>query len=539
MKNSAFKKIFSVIKTDLFVQVVVSVLTTILLTGEPYLEAELINTIVYTKKMSQFFWFVCILVIVMILQLFLSYFSSKIQYYTKNVKEVGIVSKLISKIYHLQSDDEQIQDSTYLHSRINNDVNEIANFILGVFPTFISSILTLMLISLFLVFLDYRIFVVVAVFFLLYALIYFLIKQKLYSASKLVKETYDKLFSVRNNIFINYLQIKAKEVLNTEIMRMNRSADKMFTAMKYDFRWNYIFSLVKIMVTLLFQIFFFLIGGLLVLEGKWLIGTFMITFQYFSNMLNSINSIFIIASEYQNYKVAKYRTNKILKKSNEQIGEKSFKEVKSIELRDFNLKLDNNKLYNKNLNFIFKTGKVYGIEGPNGVGKTSLILAIIGLKRDFLGKIKINSENISNIDLQEFRKNNISIMLQHEIPESITVNEYLQTYLTEKQINELLLSLKLKDSFFSSQFSIEEKLNKKMTELSGGELQLIYFFTTIVKPNTSVLILDEPFSNVASKFVPHLMNIINRISEEGKIIFLISHDKYCLTNIEQVKLEKA
>lgn len=78
-----------------------------------------------------------------------------------------------------------------------------------------------------------------------------------------------------------------------------------------------------------------------------------------------------------------------------------------------------------------------------------------------------------------------------------------------------------------------------MTELSGGELQLIYFFTTIVKPNTSVLILDEPFSNVASKFVPHLMNIINRISEEGKIIFLISHDKYCLTNIEQVKLEKA
>lgn len=452
MKNSAFKKIFSVIKTDLFVQVVVSVLTTILLTGEPYLEAELINTIVYTKKMSQFFWFVCILVIVMILQLFLSYFSSKIQYYTKNVKEVGIVSKLISKIYHLQSDDEQIQDSTYLHSRINNDVNEIANFILGVFPTFISSILTLMLISLFLVFLDYRIFVVVAVFFLLYALIYFLIKQKLYSASKLVKETYDKLFSVRNNIFINYLQIKAKEVLNTEIMRMNRSADKMFTAMKYDFRWNYIFSLVKIMVTLLFQIFFFLIGGLLVLEGKWLIGTFMITFQYFSNMLNSINSIFIIASEYQNYKVAKYRTNKILKKSNEQIGEKSFKEVKSIELRDFNLKLDNNKLYNKNLNFIFKTGKVYGIEGPNGVGKTSLILAIIGLKRDFLGKIKINSENISNIDLQEFRKNNISIMLQHEIPESITVNEYLQTYLTEKQINELLLSLKLKDSFFPLSF---------------------------------------------------------------------------------------
>ena len=51
MKNSAFKKIFSVIKTDLFVQVVVSVLTTILLTGEPYLEAELINTIVYTLSL--------------------------------------------------------------------------------------------------------------------------------------------------------------------------------------------------------------------------------------------------------------------------------------------------------------------------------------------------------------------------------------------------------------------------------------------------------------------------------------------------------
>ncbi len=539
MKNPAFKKIFSVIKVDLFVQIVVSVLTTILLTGEPYLEAKLINTIVYTKKMSQFFWFVCILFIAMVMQLFLSYFSSKIQYYRKSVKEVGIVSKLISKIYHLQSDDEQIQDRTYLHSRITNDVSEIANFILGVFPTFIGDVLTLMLISLFLVFLDYRIFVVVVVFFLVYTLIYFLIKQKLYHASKLVKETYDKLFSVRNDIFINYLQIKAKEVLDTEIKRLNRSADKMFTAMKYDFRWNFIFSLAKIMVTLLFQTFFFLVGGLLVLEGKWLIGTFTITFQYFSNMLDSINSIFIIASEYQNYKVAKYRTNKILQKSNERMGEKSFKKVKSIELSDFNLKRGNDKLYDKNLNLVFKFGKVYGVEGPNGVGKTSLILAIIGLERDFLGMIKINNENSSNIDLQGFRNNNISIMLQHETPESITVKEYLQTYLTEKQLNELLSSLKLQGSFFSSQFSIEAKLNKKMTELSGGELQLIYFFTTIVKPNTSVLILDEPFSNVASRFLPYLMSIVNRVSEEGKMIFLISHDKSCLTGTERVKLEKA
>ncbi len=539
MENPAFKKIFSVLKVDFLVQIVVSVLTTILLTGEPYLEAKLINTIVYTKKMSQFFWFVCILFIAMVMQLFLSYFSSKIQYYTKNVKEVGIVSKLISKIYHLQSDDEQIQDRTYLHSRITNDVSEIANFILGVFPTFIGSVLTLMLISLFLVFLDYRIFVIVVVFFLVYTLIYFLIKQKLYHASKLVKETYDKLFSVRNDIFINYLQIKAKEVLDTEIKRLNRSADKMFTAMKYDFRWNFIFSLAKIMVTLLFQTFFFLVGGLLVLEGKWLIGTFTITFQYFSNMLDSINSIFIIASEYQNYKVAKYRNNKILKKSNERMGEKSFKKVKSIELSDFNLKRGNDKLYDKNLNLVFKFGKVYGVEGPNGVGKTSLILAIIGLERDFLGTIKINNENSSNIDLQGFRNNNISIMLQHETPESITVKEYLQTYLTEKQLNELLSSLKLQGSFFSSQFSIEAKLNKKMTELSGGELQLIYFFTTIIKPNTSVLILDEPFSNVASRFLPYLMSIVNRISEEGKMIFLISHDKSCLTGTERVKLEKA
>ena len=66
-------------------------------------------------------------------------------------------------------------------------------------------------------------------------------------------------------------------------------------------------------------------------------------------------------------------------------------------------------------------------------------------------------------------------------------------------------------------------LNRKIDSLSGGEFQLLNLLLTLSKPDTDIIILDEPFSNISTNIYQTLLDILNKLSED-KIIIIISHD---------------
>ena len=73
-----------------------------------------------------------------------------------------------------------------------------------------------------------------------------------------------------------------------------------------------------------------------------------------------------------------------------------------------------------------------------------------------------------------------------------------------------------------------------MGELSGGERQIIQLLVCLSKPNASLIILDESFSNINSNFDENISNLLNELCKSA-IIIIVSHRK--IENLNPIMLE--
>lgn len=77
--------------------------------------------------------------------------------------------------------------------------------------------------------------------------------------------------------------------------------------------------------------------------------------------------------------------------------------------------------------------------------------------------------------------------------------------------------------FSSSQFNIKKVLDKKMTELSTGEIQLVKLYATILKNKAHCFLLDEPLANIYPELQSDVLSLLNEIAQNNLVI-IISHD---------------
>ena len=75
-----------------------------------------------------------------------------------------------------------------------------------------------------------------------------------------------------------------------------------------------------------------------------------------------------------------------------------------IEIKDLTLKLEDKDIL-KNINLSIDEGKIYGLIGPNGVGKTSLIKCLTGVYKITTGEILYDGSNVyDNAEVKKFLK---------------------------------------------------------------------------------------------------------------------------------------
>ena len=91
-----------------------------------------------------------------------------------------------------------------------------------------------------------------------------------------------------------------------------------------------------------------------------------------------------------------------------------------------------NKIYNKtiavkDLSFVISKGKIIGLLGPNGCGKTTTIAMILGLLKPTSGEVLIKGKNIEKERINLLEKINF-ISPYVELPKKLTVEENLKVY---------------------------------------------------------------------------------------------------------------
>lgn len=169
-----------------------------------------------------------------------------------------------------------------------------------------------------------------------------------------------------------------------------------------------------------------------------------------------------------------------------------------------------------NISFKVENGKIYGLIGRNGAGKSTTFRMILGIIEPTSGNVLYDNQKIEG---------SISDKIGY-LPEegslipSYTVLELCEYYgalklMKPEVIRERLIS-------WLDEFNVIEYLNKKVKDLSKGNKQKIQFIVSVLH-DPDLIILDEPFSGLDPLSVEEIKRAVLKLKEQGKTIIFSSH----------------
>jgi len=199
---------------------------------------------------------------------------------------------------------------------------------------------------------------------------------------------------------------------------------------------------------------------------------------------------------------------------------KSFKKKNSIiEFENISLAYGN-RLILDNISFKINEGQIFGMLGPNGVGKSTIFNLITGLINPNNGKIKITGEDVTQYPVYlRTKKFRVGYVPQNGgYFNDLTLHDNL------KAISEIISDNKslMKDriNFLISRFELENIKDVKAKFLSGGQKKkLVIALSLLSEPK--VLLLDECFAALDVLTIKMLQEIIVNLQQENKITICI------------------
>ena len=199
---------------------------------------------------------------------------------------------------------------------------------------------------------------------------------------------------------------------------------------------------------------------------------------------------------------------------------KSHKQPNSIiSFENINLSYGN-RLILDNINFKINEGQIFGMLGPNGVGKSTIFNLITGLVNPISGVVKIAGEDATQYPIYlRTKKFKVGYVPQYGgYFNDLTLHDNL------KAISEIVIDNKNsrteKINYLISKFELDNLKDIKAKFLSGGQKRkLVIALALLSEPR--VLLLDEPFAALDVLTIKMLQEIIVNLQKEGSITICI------------------
>jgi lipopolysaccharide export system ATP-binding protein len=199
---------------------------------------------------------------------------------------------------------------------------------------------------------------------------------------------------------------------------------------------------------------------------------------------------------------------------------KSFKNINTIiEFKNISLSYGN-RLILDNINFKINEGQIFGMLGPNGVGKSTIFNLITGLIKPKHGKIFINGEDATNFPIYlRTKKFKVGYVPQYGgYFNELTLHDNL------KAISEIVIENKnLRNEridYLLSKFELENVKNIKAKFLSGGQKKKLVIALSLLS-DPKVLLLDECFAALDILTIKMLQEIVVNLQQENQITICI------------------
>lgn len=191
------------------------------------------------------------------------------------------------------------------------------------------------------------------------------------------------------------------------------------------------------------------------------------------------------------------------------------------------------------ISFSLEEGNMFALLGPNGAGKTTTMRMIMNIILPDSGSIRLFGETF-----QESHKNRIGYMPEERgLYGKMKVLDQIQFLGEMKGMTPA--QAKKTGMDWLEKFSLTDRANKKVHELSKGMQQKVQFIGTVVH-SPDLMIIDEPFSGLDPVNTKFMKDVLLDMKRQGTTIILSTHlmeqaeklsDEICLINKGEILLQ--
>ncbi|MBC1580659.1 ABC transporter ATP-binding protein [Listeria seeligeri] len=188
----------------------------------------------------------------------------------------------------------------------------------------------------------------------------------------------------------------------------------------------------------------------------------------------------------------------------------------AIKVTDLTVKIGKKDILS-NMSLEIKKGEIFGLIGPSGAGKTTLVKTIIGMEKATTGQTEVLEKRMPNLSVIS----KIGYMAQ---------SDALYTDLTAKENLDFFASLysikrnekKERMNYAAKLVNLEPDLTKKVSNYSGGmKRRLSLAISVLADPD--VLILDEPTVGIDPELRKSIWEELAELKANGKCILVTTH----------------
>lgn len=215
----------------------------------------------------------------------------------------------------------------------------------------------------------------------------------------------------------------------------------------------------------------------------------------------------------------------------EQTGAQRANEIiESVKLSNINFSYKENIPVLSKFDLHVQKGDFVAITGNSGRGKTTLFNILLGFLDPGNGEILVNNEKMNGRKLKNIWPSIAYVrqqpfLIHDSILKNITLEENGHD---KKRLNDAIEAAGLKEFIKSEPQGIEKLITENGKNISGGQQQRIALARALYK-DASLYLLDEPFSELDDDSVTKGLEQLKKLSQQGKTIIMITHDKKSLS----------
>ena len=444
-----------------------------------------------------------------------------------NYTKIGVNKVFDNSIYSLS----RFNIGEFLNM-MSTDINVMADFYCNLIMRLIR-IFEVLIIFVYFFMLDIYIGLTGIVMALISLLVIYLSSKKIKKLNHNKSITFDNRNTIINEFLLSIREIKAFNIFKTMKKRIEDSTQNYTVAYLRQRVGEDIFKfsvLAFIEVTRWCMVIY---GIYLISKGKLEIGTLLIIYNYFTQLVDGFSEFTTINIGIRQLKVSEERFYQLIIYSHEKLINN-----KKYEFKKFNIKFKNILYGNKenpklkNATFNIYGNSINSVVGLSGSGKSGVVELLLKLNSQHEGSIEVDDLEISEIDFDNYY-NLISSIDKHDRFLNVSIKDNLNIIKENfEEIIHICQKLGIHDEIIKLKYGYDTILNSPNDSLKENSKVLLNIARILLK-NTRIMIFDEVLCSLNNESRTKVLKILEEIKENHTII-IIDRNLEVLQNADNI-----